>query len=437
MTEKQQFIDRFTRQDELLAQMIPILQDIRDRDSGGGQDVFTLSYPYDATYLTIAAGATVYDFEHGTVSAPGAAVVPMSASLAAQRKDFMRSLVVDSNKNTILQLDGQDKMIVHAGRWLFPHKQFRKVRITATESTDLFVVAGTHPDIVDVAGELVVRGDDSGTLRTVAVDGSGNMVAVMKGDYGGVLDTIAVDDHGRMLSIITDPEDVWGESHGIGMGEAVARLGSNMRFERRGDVLFVDDFESSTLKYNEFSPGSPNTIARCIDTALSGDFSVKCVTAANIAHYAGISYTINNYHVSKVGAEISFATPDAKVDTILSMVYNTDNKYYKASLKFDNNTNRLYYLDDANAWQNALPSSLWYERGIRSWATMKLVIDLSTKKYVRGFVTRDESDLSTYDIFNAISASDFLTINAYIRPSENVAKTAYLDNFVLTENEPA
>ena len=104
----------------------------------------TLTYPYDGTWLTIAAGITIFDFEDGLVKAPGVDVDQLTSSLSTVGKDFMRALKILVKKDVLLQFDNGDKQIVHAGIWLFPYEQFKKVQITASYSIDIILSASTN-----------------------------------------------------------------------------------------------------------------------------------------------------------------------------------------------------------------------------------------------------------------------------------------------------
>ena len=149
MAGKQQFLDKFTRSDELLATLVEHTAHIVDLLSADDAAFtppapLTLVYPYDGTWLTIAAGTTIFDFEGGTVKAPGVDVVRLTSSLSIRRKKFMRALKILVKKDVLLQFDGNDKQIVHAGIWLFPYEQFKKVGIMATYSTDIILSASTN-----------------------------------------------------------------------------------------------------------------------------------------------------------------------------------------------------------------------------------------------------------------------------------------------------
>lgn len=174
---KQGILDLFSKNDELLEDILPILEKMSVSDGGDeidykpqlteiiesikhrdaiDFDVVTLTYPFDGTRLTIAAGTTIYDFYNGTIAAPGAAVARMSSNLSRLLKDYMRALTINANKDVVVQINDSDKIAVRSGSWpLFPYQQFRKVGITTTESTEILISASTSSDaIIQMYGEI-------------------------------------------------------------------------------------------------------------------------------------------------------------------------------------------------------------------------------------------------------------------------------------------
>lgn len=171
-----QSINKLSRTDELLKLMIPIVEQIRDKEIPMPEpsaelteliellstqhaidyEPFTLTYPFNGTRLTIAAGTTVFDFAAGTVKAPGAAVAEMTSSLSKHRKEFMRALTFNADSEIILQIESENKLLCRAGNWpVFPSKEFTKVRVTVTESTEILIIASTSPAaITQMIGEV-------------------------------------------------------------------------------------------------------------------------------------------------------------------------------------------------------------------------------------------------------------------------------------------
>ncbi len=187
---RQQWMDRFTRMDELLELLIekpagevtveipalpdplPVIFDLADPlpvhifspvplpvmfefpaslpvTFGPPEDPFILAYPNDGTYATLATGTTTINFKTGTVKSPAGAISNLSSSLDLAKKDFMRSVVVDADRAVVIQLDSRDKAPAKAGSFsVLEDTEFEKLYITTTEDTLVYVAASTNPKSV-------------------------------------------------------------------------------------------------------------------------------------------------------------------------------------------------------------------------------------------------------------------------------------------------
>ena len=76
----------------------------------------------------------------------------------------------------------------------------------------IMVPRGSNDNYLDVDANgfltTVMKGNDTGTLRTLAVDASGKILAVLQGIYEGTLKTVAVDADGRMETVVKGTKDV-------------------------------------------------------------------------------------------------------------------------------------------------------------------------------------------------------------------------------------
>ena len=233
---------------------------------------------------------------------------------------------------------------------------------------------------------------------------------------------------------VKDPVDVWNREHTIGNAELAARLGSLMVFDKRGDVLFCDDYESATAKYSN----TDGTVARSVSRARNGNFSLKCVTGATSGSRSGPYYSHSDFHTdTKMGIQTTFATADDVWGIILAISYYVSTAHYIWSIRLKSD-GTVQYGDSTGNWQDVTPT-MEYEQDDYNFATVKVVGDLSTKKYVRAVLFNQEYDLSGFDCYSTVvpSTNPYLYTSFAIETLENVAKTAYFDSYVLTENEPA
>ena len=180
----QTFLDRLTHVDNILYDdLLPVLKKLQTGDitvqmSGNeGEDtlqslldlavkrynddneIIFFSYPNDGTRAATDAGETILNFRHGTIKAPDGTVTKMSTSLVMQKKDHLRSLAINCDKDIIIQLDDKDRSPVRADTWhVMTFQQFTELTITTTAtSTNLFCFACTNPKhAYEMAGETTI-----------------------------------------------------------------------------------------------------------------------------------------------------------------------------------------------------------------------------------------------------------------------------------------
>ena len=241
---------------------------------------------------------------------------------------------------------------------------------------------------------------------------------------------------------LKDPIDAWGKQTDVSLAElAVRNHAVAMPFDRRGDVIYWDDFENPSLKYfPAVKPASAGTINRSTTNPMFGDFCTKMVTGAVADDYCCINYAISNFHEGKIGVQIGFATQSTDATVYVTAIYYDGTNYHQGQLKYEMTNGHLSYYGDDSAWYviDTIEFFTGYASEIIPYNTMKLVFDLDNGKYVRSLFFGQENDLSAYDLKSSASAIDRgLIVWWYLSTPVGTAQTAYFDNFILTENEPA
>ena len=129
-----------------------ILKGIRDlllKEREERDKVFEIIYPPEGGTKTITAGTTEINLYTGEVFLEDSEE-KVSQSLRSYGVTYARSLFIDTTKAIVLQLDDGGKHTVEKLETiLWNHlKPFQRVSITATESTNIKVVASTDPNMV-------------------------------------------------------------------------------------------------------------------------------------------------------------------------------------------------------------------------------------------------------------------------------------------------
>jgi len=237
-----------------------------------------------------------------------------------------------------------------------------------------------------------------------------------------------------------DPVDSWGKSETIGPSEQAVRAHAlPMTFDRRGELLYWDDFESSSKRYQEWvTVASGGTINRSTENPKFGDFGVKLVTGTTINDSAVVYYLLNDFHVNRVGAEISFASCSTDCYIYIDMNYFNGVTKLQGKMAYDTSNNKLQVWSGA-MWVTVatLPMFMGNSGEKLPFTTLKLVMDLERNEYVRALCAGTEVDISSFTpITGADATKRGITVYVWYQTKVAVAQTAHIDGFKFTGNEP-
>jgi len=260
-------------------------------------------------------------------------------------------------------------------------------------------------------------------ITNLANTGTLEIIAGTEGVFSGIA--------GRINAIITDPEDAWGNAHQIGNAELAVRLGSIDTYDKRGNVVLSDSFDSPTLKWVTAVNGTGSAVAISTNAAVQGDSSCQLTSGSNGTRAAGILKYIHPQVSGKLGAEFSF-TVFTNTETITFNFNHSDGTTDHINVvTYDHANSKLKY------GAVELATGFVLEDGFTTFHTMKLVIDSKTKKPVRLLVNDNTYDLSGYSPSTQAAGSDAWVEMAIVHISAvGVVNSIYVDNVIITQNEP-
>ncbi|KKM85339.1 hypothetical protein LCGC14_1290060 [marine sediment metagenome] len=220
------------------------------------------------------------------------------------------------------------------------------------------------------------------------------------------------------------------------LGELAVRLGSIVSFDRRGEVVWMDDFEDGIIKWKTSAAGAGAAVTSDTVKSRNGAKSAKLVAGSD----GGKQATLYHYQPfpvsSRYGVEFSFAFETSPKHIGLRLdLYDGANHYF-GDIVYRPPLTRLDY-EDSNADYQALTTTLDLLSDSIMFHTLKLVADWSTKKYVRLLLDNNSYDLSGIDLY---SAADAVTL-PQVRVRVLLAGTSgnpvlYVDDVIITQNEP-
>jgi len=220
------------------------------------------------------------------------------------------------------------------------------------------------------------------------------------------------------------------------LGELAVRLGSIVNFDRKGDVLWFDDFEDGIDKWVPTLTADRGSIEWSSIHSHNKGFSALLTSGATDGDVIGISRWLPILVFSKIGFEVSF-TVDANIKFIDFIFYLEDgtSRHY-ARMRHIMSTHTWQYYDSGGTYRDLSPTVELYKRD-EFFHTMKFVFDLATLYYSHLKVNDTTFDLSDKKYRKTTLGTGYHCY-FYIRVENNAAveATSYIDNVIITQNEP-
>lgn len=221
------------------------------------------------------------------------------------------------------------------------------------------------------------------------------------------------------------------------LGELAARLGSPITHDRRGDVIWWDDFEWSLNKWSTSLFGTGAAVALSTARARNGQTSALLTGGSDGGRAAQLTHYSPFVTLGRLGGEISFSL-GGTIDEVGVILYvYTGSQLQQYQVEWDDATNTWRYLS-APATFTALTPTRDLLAVASLFHTMKLVIDAEAGEYVRLLADDITFDLSgASGVVSANAAAPAVAISPYINSRGGSNDTVYMDDAILTQNEPA
>ncbi|MBA7572235.1 hypothetical protein ES708_14011 [subsurface metagenome] len=220
------------------------------------------------------------------------------------------------------------------------------------------------------------------------------------------------------------------------IGELAARLGSIVTYDRRGDVVFLDSFESGlSAWYTDFS-GAGGGVTQSPDHARNGMFSTRMVCGSNLLREAYLWKYLPYPIAGNLGVEFSFTMHDELELLDLTIETIDDVKTLWAQLRYDQDAKVLKYRSTGGAWKE-LQTALTLLEFDDMFHTLKVVIDYKNGNFVRALLDERSWDMSTFPIWSLGAMVGNRMHIALVTTGVALANaTIYIDDFIVTQNEP-
>jgi len=245
-----------------------------------------------------------------------------------------------------------------------------------------------------------------------------------------------IDDDGYFVFRLADDLDAWGNTVKMGLAELAAVLSPAKRFDRRGQLLFYDDFECELARWVATSNGAGGSCAISEDRARSGWQSVKAVAGSDGARYAGLTGWLPLVSFTKTGLEVSVTL---SLDTdyfLMSMMLLGKDYDCSMAIKYFPGTDTVQYFSQTGAYI-ALSSSVALKENDRIFNTFKLVCNRETFYYDHLLINHYSFDMTDKPLWKCASTDPYYAqIDLYNYAKAGKNPVMYIDDVIVTHNEP-
>lgn len=217
------------------------------------------------------------------------------------------------------------------------------------------------------------------------------------------------------------------------LAEHAARVDSIYKLDRRGEVVFIEDFQDSLNKW-AIDVGGTSSWSLSVLAALIGTSSARVITSAGAGDYLYVFHFVPAFLPVRWGAQILFSTPSVNFSFDAIISFRDGTRGYVGELRYNDTNTRLEYLNSAGVY-TVFQTGIGLYSQLSFFHCLKIVAEYSTRRYVRAVVDGQDFDMSGLDLLSGVSALAPHIMIGFRLTGPN--KIAHVGGAIATQNEPA
>lgn len=222
----------------------------------------------------------------------------------------------------------------------------------------------------------------------------------------------------------------------INLAELAARLGSVVTYDRRGDVLWIEDFENGVARVESSVSGTGASVVWSSEHVIRGGFSCKLTAGSDASRYAQVKGYLPFPALSRLGYEAATSI-DANMESTEAYINLYTGTYLMQwGFRFTTATTNVELISMGGVWATIYTGSLPYYSDYL-FNLSKLVIDTNAATYERmvtGPITMPLTDIPCNVSLDATDMHLELIYKMIGTAATN--SVCHIDSIIMTQNEP-
>lgn len=218
--------------------------------------------------------------------------------------------------------------------------------------------------------------------------------------------------------------------------ELAARLGSVMVYDRRGALLWYDDFTFGLSSVETLVTGTNAAATLSATGCFRGPFCVRMHCGSEILAHAKLYKAIPLPTLSAYGFAVT-ATIGTGVDRVYVYLNHDDGTTMYQAVVLVDLTGNVIQIEVPGGWQTIATGLGFLPRG-NYYQFIKLVIDPVSHKYIRLMLNNVAYNISSYAIYESVSSgTPYLSVEVdFYNWTGGAGGFSYVDNLIVTYAEP-
>lgn len=220
------------------------------------------------------------------------------------------------------------------------------------------------------------------------------------------------------------------------MGELAVRVNAPLMLDRRGDIVWYDDFRNGLANWKLTVGGANGGASLLANQSYHAGFYAQLIPATTSTLQTFLRSNVGNFVRGRIGFDIVLGVLNTPNNIQIQFDIFDGTYQHIAYLQYVSASSAWRISDETSTFQTILTRQIHFGSNI-IWFPLKLVYDLSTQYYVRYIMGDDELDISTIQFRKvAAAATPQMQLSIAVIGDGTTNPRLNIAQAIITQSEP-